>query len=177
MSYITNTQISKMTYNQLGKALTSGELTEQRIRSAYSELRKLAMSRNRRVSAESVTQKFGNETEYFRTNKNLVTTSQLLHELADVNKYLHGYRSTITGLKKHRQNVMDSAEKLGFDIDASNYPDFVRFMNWFKSSEYSKLYDSSSIEVSEVFNSERASRSSWERAFQLFARGSANANT
>ena len=65
MSYITNTQISKMSYSQLGKALTSGELTEQRIRSAYSELRKLAMSRKRRVSAECVTQKFGNETEYF----------------------------------------------------------------------------------------------------------------
>ena len=60
MSYISNTQISKMSYNQLGKALTSGQLTEKRLRSAYTELRKTAMQRNRRVSAENVRQQFGN---------------------------------------------------------------------------------------------------------------------
>lgn len=171
MSYISNTQISKMSYNQLGKALTSGQLTEKRLRSAYSELRKTAMQRNRRVSAENVRQQFGNESETFLTNRNITTTSQLLHELADVGKFLNAKRSTITGLKQQRKNVIDSAEHLGFDVDAENYVDFVKFMKWFKASEYSKQYDSNSVEVSEVFNSERANPASWKRAFELFAKG------
>ena len=168
MSYITNTQISKMSYNQLGKALTSGQLTEKRLRSAYSELRKTAMQRNRRVSAENVRQQFGNKSETFLTNRNIVTTSQLLHELADVGKFLNAPRSTITGLKEQRQKVINNANALGFDVDVANYLDFIRFMEWFKSSMYSKQYDSNSNATADVFNSTHASRDDWERAFREF---------
>lgn len=165
--YISETKIAGMSYNQLTRLVDAGRVSAKELRSAYSSLRKTAKSRERNVSKESVVQQFGNtEKENFRTSKNLVTTSELLHELADVGKYLRGKRSTVSGLKEQRRGVIEQMEAQGFDIDEENYPDFIKFMRWFKASEYSKLYDSDSEEVSEVFNSGSTTPRDWKKLFK-----------
>lgn len=169
MAFISYTQVSKMSYNQLTKALSSGEVTEKYLRSAYSALRAKATRREKSVSRAKVVNEFGNtDREYFRKSANLPTTSELLHELVDVNKFLGSKRSTITGLKQQRENTINAAEKMGFDVDRDNYKDFVDFMKWFKSSEYAKLYDSDSEEVAEVFNSTVATAKDWKKAFKAY---------
>lgn len=168
-SYLSYNQIGKMSYNKLVKALDSGETTIQQLKSAYSYLRGKAVAREKRVSQEDVVDEFGNtDREHFSKLKNITTTSNLLHELADVNKFLSSNRSTVSGLKRQRQNTINAADKLGFDVNNDNYRDFIKFMKWFKSSEYAKKYDSDSEEVQEVFNSSSANVEDWKKAFTLF---------
>lgn len=164
--------IAGMSLNRLKKAVVSGELSVPEIKTAYTSLRRTAMQRERRVGAAAIVKEFGNtDREYFRKPSTLTTTADLLRELADVNRYLKSKRSTITGLKDQRKNVINSVREMGFDVDTENYSDFIKFMNWFRSSEYSMKYDSDSEEVAEVFNSEKAKKSAWKKAFQAFQRG------
>lgn len=164
--------IAGMSLNRLQKAVVSGELSVPEIKTAYTSLRRTAMQRERRVGAANIVKEFGNtDREYFRKPSTLNTTADLLRELADVNRYLKSKRSTITGLKDLRKNVINSVQNMGFDVDNENYPEFIKFMNWFKSSEYSMKYDSDAEEVAEVFNSEKAKKSVWKKAFQAFQRG------
>lgn len=169
MAFISFSKVGQMTYNQLTKALTSGEVTEKYLRSAYSALRSKATRREKTVSRADVVKEFGNvDREVFRKTKNLTTTSELLHELADVNKFLKSKRSTITGLKQQREQIIDFAEKNNFDVDRGNYKEFIEFMRWFKASEFAKKYDSDSEEVAEVFNSSAANASDWKKAFEAY---------
>ena len=172
MAYYSDLKISQMSVNQMSKLISTGELTEKRLRQAYSYLRSKAMSREKRVGTERVVSEFGNtEREYFRKSKSLTTTSQLIREIADVNRYLRSPRSTITGLKQQRSKTINAANSFGFDVDESNYPDFAKFMQWFKSSEFALKFDSGSEEVAEVFNSEAAGPRDWRRLFEAYSRG------
>jgi hypothetical protein len=170
--WVRDAEIAAMSYNQLGKALTSGVLTEKRIKSYYTDARRKAVDRLRRVSSEEVMREFGNEPdEHFTKLRNLKTTSDLLHEVADVNRFLKSKSSTITGLKEQRQNIIDSAAEMGFDVDVDNYAEFYNFMKWFKKSEFAMAYDSDSEEVMEVFNAaESASPEEWTRLFNEYKR-------
>jgi hypothetical protein len=108
-NYIYNEDIQRMTYNQLAKALVSGELTEKRLRSYYTDARRKATDRNRRVQSSE----FGKiaEPQRFMTLKNLPTQSALLHEIADVNRFLSSKRSTISGqraLKEKHAELTDT---------------------------------------------------------------------
>lgn len=171
MAYITDKQISQMSYRQLGKAVVSGELTERRLKDYYTSARKTAMSRTARVSK---TTEFGTiEKENFMKLKNITTTSALLHEIADVNRFLGSKRSTITGLKQQRSEYISSARGHGFDfLNTSNYGEWINFMQWFRNSEFAKYYDSNDDEVSEVFEgAESASPEEWSKLFNEFLTG------
>lgn len=170
--WIRDAEIREMTYNQLGKAVTSGKLTIERVKSYYTDARRKAQDRLRRVSSVEVMREFGNEPdEHFTKLRNLKTTSDLLHEVADVNRFLKSKASTITGLKEQRQNIIDAAAEMGFDVDVDNYAEFYNFMKWFKKSEFAIAYDSDSEEVMEVFNvAESASPEEWTRLFNEYKR-------
>lgn len=160
--WITNHQISQMTYNQLGAALVSGELSVKRLRSYYSDARAKALARSARVQKSE----FGeiSDKPYFSKIKNLTTDRALLHEIADVNKYLKSDRSTITGQKKLREKYIETAKERGFDIDADNYTDWINFIQWFKNSEFALSFDSDSEEVEEAFQ-EGAGPDEWKKLF------------
>lgn len=166
--YVSDKQISGMSYTELGKALTSGAVTVERLKSYYVDARRKAMSREKR--RQSVGDEFGElDSQYFTKLKNLTTTNSLLHEIHDVNKFLGSKKSTITGLKQIRENTINRAESLGFDLNYENYSDWVRFMNWFKSSEFAKAFDSSSEELAEAFNNaDSASPKDWAKALEEF---------
>lgn len=168
--WISSEQLSNMSYNQITRAIDSGELTVERLRSAYTDIRRKAMSRARSVGREKVTSEFGNQPkEYFQKQKSLTTSSQLVKAVVDAGKFIRSNRSTVTGLKKQRQNIIDAAEKYGFDVNKENYREFSNFMQWFHASEYAKLYDSDSEEVAEVFNSSASNPAAWKNAFAAFS--------
>lgn len=163
-------QISKMTYTELGKALTKGTLTEKWLKSYYATARRKAMSRTKRVSK---TNEFGPvEEQYFMKVRNLPTTSPLLHEIADVNRYLKSATSTITGLRERKQNQLQTLHEHKFTfVTSRNYSDWIAFMQWFESSEYSAFYDSNDTEVEDVFVSAKvATPKEWERLFMSFVK-------
>lgn len=168
--YISQAQIAGMSYTQLTQLVAKDRITVKELRSTYSQLRKTAMSRTRTVSREEVIEQFGTpDRQQFSVAKNLVTTQSLLHELADVGKFLRSNQSTITGLKKERDYYIEKFQGEGFDVDESSYRDFREFMKWFKASEFSKKYDSDSEEVSEVFNSGATDAADWRKLFQAIS--------
>ena len=160
--------IQKMTFNQLAKALVSGELTEKRLRSYYTDARRKAVDRNRRVQKSE----FGKiaEAERFMTLKNLPTQSALLHEIADVNRYLNSKRSTISGQRDLKERYIETAQQHGMNVDGENYFKWIDFLKWFKESAYALAYDSDSEEVETAFE-EGSTPADWERVFSAYARG------
>lgn len=161
-------QISKMSYTELAKAVSKGTITEKWLKSYYSSARRKAMSRTARVST---TYEFGPvEQQYFMKTRNLTTTSALLHEVADVNRYLSSSSSTIKGMRQRREKQLASLYRHGFDfVDESNYGDWVRFMQWFQSSEFSAYYDSNDNEVAEAFDAaESTTPAEWSAIFRSF---------
>lgn len=166
--YIFDFQIAKMSYNQIGKKLTTGELTEKRLKDYYTSARKKAMDRYRKTSK---TTEFGDiEKQAFAKLKNLPTTSALVHAISDVNRYLASASSTITGLRQRREQVLSTLSYHGFDfVDESNYGEWIRFLQWFKSSDYARLYDSADEEVEEAFmQAESATPEDWAKALNKF---------
>lgn len=163
--YYTNLQIQHMSYNELAKMLTAGEITEKRLRSYYTDARKKAVARNRRVQESE----FGNmaESEVFLKSRSLPTQSALLHEIADVSKYLSSKRSTIGGQREIKRQYLETAQERGLDVDESNYEKWIRFIKWFKESKYAALFDSDAEEVQTAFE-EGADAADWEMIFDEF---------
>lgn len=162
-------KIQNLSYQELGKAVVSGDYSMKQLRQAYSQMRSTAQKRIQRLNNPSNIRQFGNpEQEYFRTTKSLTTSSELLKEIKDVSRFLTKKSSTITGLREQRNFTNERMKESGFEVDKSEYPDLVKFMKWFKSSEFSKKYDSDSPVVAEVFNTEKATPENWRKAFEAF---------
>lgn len=164
-TYLANYEIRKMSYSEIGKALTSGQLTEKRLKQFYSQERKAALKAEKRIDASG--EFAGREREHFPKLINLPTTSALAHEVADLNRYRRSARSTLSGLKKQREQALSQLHRHKMDfVTESNYSNWVRFMRWFKSSSYASFYDSNDDEVEEVFSSaENGSASDWAVMF------------
>ena len=168
-------RIQMYNYQQLGEAVSSGEMSIKDLRKAYTQMRDIAVKRLKRLETERNVKQFGrsnlyiNNGEYFRKTKNLVGESELLREIADVSKFLKSKKSTVSGLKEIRKNTLETLQEAGFDVDKSDYLNIIKFMKWFKASEFSKRYDSDSPIVAEIFNSEKASPEDWRRAFNEYS--------
>ena len=166
MAYLTNLQIQKLTYNEIGEKLISGELTEKRLKSYYTDARKKAQSNYNRVKKSEFKEIVNKET-FEKVRNATVTTNALAHAVADVNKYLNSKKSTITGQKETREKLLAVADQMGFQVDESNYIKFRQFMDWFKNSKFAKIYDSDSPELPEAFE-QGASPEDWQRLFEEF---------
>lgn len=164
--YYTNLQLQHMSFNQLGALLSSGEVTEKRLRSAYNDLRSKAVRKNRTIQKDPEFSKVA-ENEVFMKSKSLPTQSALLHEFADMNRYLNSKRSTLGGQRSIKQNYIETAQEHGIDVNEENYAEWIKFIKWFKESAFSAQYDSEAEEVMEAFE-EGSTASDWERIFKQF---------
>lgn len=144
-SYRLKQMVGGATYNQLGALLTSGRVSEAGLRRYYSRARQTALKRVK--AAEKAGLAFWNPPE-FRRIKNLVTTSDLLHEIADVNRFLKA--PTTVGARR-----ADIAEKVStmhernmfLFVNESNYSTFARFMDWARATSRLTTYSSESDEI------------------------------
>lgn len=160
-------KIQNLSYQELGKAVISGDYSLKQLRQAYSQMRSTATKRIERLNKPENIKQFGQpEQEFFRTTKALTTSSELLKEIRDISSFLTNKGSTITGLRERRDFTIERMKENGFDVEKSDYPDLQKFMKWFKSSEFSKKYDSDSPQVAQVFNTEKASPEDWRKAFE-----------
>lgn len=162
-------QIGRMSYNKLAYGVSIGEISVTDLRIYYSSARKRALSRSSRISK---TTEFGTiEKVDFAKLRELKTIEALLHEIHDLNKFLGSAGSTITGLKKRREQQIKIFHENGMEfVNESNYGRFVDFLKWFRSSEYAKYYDSHDDEVGEVFlqAGENATPEDWAGIFENF---------
>lgn len=169
-------KIQSMNYNQLGKAVIDGEYTIDELKKAYTQMRDIAVKRSKRLGSEKVTKEFGSQKmysqdgEYFRKIKYMSSTQELIREIADVSKFLKSKKSTISGLKESRKNLLDSLNRMGFNVSQSDYINLVKFLKWFKSSEFAMKYDSDSPVVAEVFNEEKSNPEQWRKLLEEYSK-------
>lgn len=162
-------KIKNLSYTELGKAVVSGDYSIKQLKQAYSQMRSTAQKRIERLNKPENIRQFGEpEKEVFRTVKNLPTTSELLKEIKDVSRFLQTKGSTITGQRERRKFTINHFKEEGFNVSNKDYPDLQKFLKWFKTSDYSKKFDSDAPQVAEVFNSEKPNEEDWERAFNAF---------
>lgn len=132
-------------YNQIGALLTSGKVSEADLRHYYSSARQTALKRVK--AAEKAGYAFWNPPE-FRRIKNLVTTSDLLHEIADVNRFLKA--PTTVGARRadiaKKVNMMHERNMFLF-VNESNFAAFARFMDWARATSRLTTYTSESDEI------------------------------
>lgn len=170
--------IQSLSYNELGKGLTSGEFNLKELRQAYAQMRDIAVKRIKRITTEKNIKQFGKpnlykhgeDGDYFRETRNIITSNELLREISDVSSFLKSKRSTVTGLKQTRNALIERMSEAGFNVDNSEYLKLVKFLKWFKASEFSKIFDSDHPVTAQVWNMEKASEEDWRKAFEEFAR-------
>lgn len=167
------TRIQKASYTQLGEMLTSGEVTEAALKNYYRQEFKKAKSRIRKLEKESTIKEYGaQDIPKFLNIKNLTTTSALLHEIADISRFMRRRSSTIGGLKREKEARLKNLKKFGLNVTPENYGKWNEFVNWFNLSEYSKKFEYEAEEVKDVFTeslkNEKATPEEWERLFNEY---------
>ena len=141
-------------------------------------MRDVAVKRIKRITTEkNIKQfgkpnlyKYGKDGDYFRETRNIITSNELLKEISDVSSFLKSKRSTVTGLKQTRNALIERMSEAGFNVDNSEYLKLIKFLKWFKASEFSKIFDSDHPVTAQVWNMEKASEEDWRKAFEEFAR-------
>lgn len=166
-------RIQNASYSQLGKMLTSGEVSVKALQNYYSQELKKAKDRIRKLKKESTTEEFGaQEIPKFMSLKNLTTTSALLREVADISKFMRQRTSTIGGLKREKEARLKNLKKFGVNVTAKNYAKWMEFVKWFNLSEYSKKFMYEAEEVKDVFTEsmedEKATQKEWESLFNEY---------
>ena len=151
-------------YNNLVAAVERGEVSVKEIRSAYSRLR-TRINRQVKAIAKSDVGFSRGEMYYFRKARDLVTTRDVLHEVADAIRFANSARYTIRGRREIRDKAIETLQARGVNVTAATWWEWIDFITWFKSSAYSALYDSDSSVVQEVFE-EGSNPQEWERMFR-----------
>lgn len=168
------TTIRESTYTQLGQLLTSGEITEVALRNYYRTEVKKARNRISKLKSSRIEQEYGKQDlPRFLSLKNLTTSSALLHEIADLNRFLNKKTSLESGLKRQKEARFNNLREMGVDIDEENYSMWDRFIKWFNLSEYSKKFEYEEIVVHDVFEeaikNEKSTPAEWEKLFRKYA--------
>ena len=168
------TTIRESTYTQLGKLLSSGEISEAAMRNYYRTEVKKARNRISKLKSERITREYGKQDlPRFMSYRNLTTTSALLHEIADLNRFLNKKTSLESGLKRQKEARMKNLKQAGVDITPENYSMWDQFIRWFNLSEYSKKFEYEEIVVQDVFEeavkNEKSTPAEWERLFKKYA--------
>lgn len=157
--------VRRSAYNDLVVALNKGEITEKDLRKKYSAFRRQIMSQIKSIEKSDI--KFLPGTApTMRKAANLITTRDLVHEIATGLQFYHSKSYTKTQRKEQRRLAIEKLAEHGINIKESQWDEWRRFMQWFKSSSFSAIYDSDSFVTQMVFNSEEASTAQeWETLF------------
>ena len=166
------TMIGGASYTQVGKMLASGRITEQELRKYYSQARQTAMKRIKSVEGTELA--FVRNRPEFRQLKSMVTTNDLVREIADVNRFLAG-ATTKTARAENRTATIAALNEKGIDfVNAGNFNRWTQFMDWARSTGLirggkSGGYDSESDEIEETFKAaEKAGVSDFAGYKELF---------
>lgn len=168
------TTIRESSYTELGELLTSGAVSEAALRNYYRQEVKKARSRISKLKSAPITKEYGKQDlPRFMSMKNLTNTGALLHEIADLNRFLNRKTSLESGLKKTKTARLKYLREWGLNISSENFGRWAEFIHWFNLSEYSKKFEYEADEVKDVFmesiKNEKATPEEWERLFKKYA--------
>lgn len=146
--YILRNMLRGKTYNEIGGMLTKGKITESELMKFYKAERNLAQRRERELIKAGIG---GLNDLSFKKSANIVTTNDLVHEVADVNRYIKS-NTTVSARKAEISKKLETMHKRGIfkNINESNFNLFARFMDWAKATSRFNNYSSESDVVEET---------------------------
>lgn len=167
-------RIQQASYTQLGKMLSSGEITETAIKNYYRQELKKAKSRIYKLAKESTIKEYGTQDiPKFKSLKELTSVSDLLHEVSDISRFMRLKSTTIGGLKREKEARLKNLKKFGINVTPENYGLWNDFVKWFELSEYSKkfMYEADTIKdvFTEALDNEKPTPEEWDRLFKKYA--------
>lgn len=121
------------------------EMSPKEIRKTYSELRKVATLRQKRLktafprSALTGTGKWWK----FPTTKSLKSTQKVAEALAEVSRFLTNPLSTVTAQKKQIRELHEEfADRFGIEVPKEEIPEFFNFMDELRARYGARMVDS-----------------------------------
>ena len=154
---------------QIAKAIKAGTYTESELRREYTKLRNQIVKQIKRTQASDIPYLPG-KAPTPPTIKELtgplgVNMQQMIYEAGQMVKLLHSKGYTRAGRVAQRKEAVAQLRKHGINIDIDDWGKWRRFMEWFKHTEFSALYDSSSEVTLDVF-AQGSNAAEWEKLFK-----------
>lgn len=132
--------------------LKSGFITEEDMRKEYAKLRKIAKKRLRNFEGTDLvnTQTYLNNYKAYNQTSQEVPAADLPYILNDLSKFIKSKLGTKRGMEQYIKRAIKTLHKHEYTfVTRENFIEFADFMESWKSSETSKLYDST--RVSELY--------------------------
>ena len=147
----------------------SGMYSEQQLLSYYGQMRRSAMRQVERIAKSEAG--FYGDRPYFLKESSLITTLDILHAIADVNRFRGSKGYSLTARREALSGAISRLKDQGFEVSRANIKKFGEFMTWFKASAYAALFDSDAEEVTDVFNASDGKGGSrkWNKLFREYA--------
>ena len=153
-------------YLELVADLDRGKITEKELWGVYSRFRKTIMAQVRKIEKSDIGFLPGTE-PYMREKTKLVTTRDMVHEIADALRFYHSKSYSRPQRVAQRAAAIQALKAHGIDIPLERWDDWRRFMQWFYHTEYAALYDSDSEITLQVLANGNNSLE-WERLFMEY---------
>lgn len=121
------------------------EMSPKEIRKTYSELRKVATLRQKRLKAAFPRSALTGTGKWwkFPTTKSMKSTQKVAEALAEVSRFLTNPLSTVTAQKKQIQELHEEfAARFGIEVTKEEIPEFFNFMDELRARYGAKMVDS-----------------------------------
>lgn len=144
-------------------------MSSKEVRKVYSELRKVAYMRQKRLKQSFPESALAGTGKYWRfpMTKNL-SDAGVAAALADVSFFLKNPLTTVKAQRKHLEELAeDFAGKFGIDIPKKDIPKFFNFLDELRARYGAKMVDSE--RVAEVFEQMQRKNISSENIMKNFA--------
>ena len=166
-----NLKIEKMSYPQLVKLYNSNAIGWEDLRSEYTKLRKRATAQLRAIKRSDVPFIDEDSQPIFKPVSELKTLSDVLHETADINKFIHSPYYSIKKRRETRDTVIEKLRARGWEVNEQNWTIYLAFIRWYQAHADVLLYDSDDARMIAFFNQNynRANMnqvSRWQRVYR-----------
>lgn len=138
------------------------------LRKEYSAMRAVAQTRLRAFekAGRITTQEYKYAVEYLKPLKK-IRPEDLQAAYLDAQRFLSSKRGSIGRLYKYEREVSRKMQKAGYKfITPDKVEDFGRFMDWWRGSEYAKIYGSD--KVREIYDTAQSVSEDVEKVHDLF---------
>ena len=121
------------------------EMSPKEIRKTYSELRKVATLRQKRLKAAFPRSALTGTGKWwkFPATKSMKSTQKVAEALAEVSRFLTNPLSTVTAQKKQIKELHEEfAARFGIEVPKEEIPEFFNFMDELRARYGAKMVDS-----------------------------------
>ena len=123
--------------------------SEKEMRKEYARLREVARKRLARMEGTPAVRSQAYKMNRFRFDKpqsQIKSAGELSRRLSDLSRFINAKSSTVRGQRELRAKSLETLHEHGYTfVNEKNIYDFGEFMEWWRSYEYGRLYNSDMV--------------------------------